>query len=396
MAESSHGGLSAPPVSGLGNFKGVMLCNRPSDEPAAKLNSGGDGSAPFKSMISATHNEQLGLQPCKSAEPSSGGVKKRGPSAALRQHVRWLRELEEQMRGEREQVEDEDKEAQSRKERLRAAADRHREGVRAMLAERDGTTGDADAAQKPSSAPAAPQRKSKPSKPLWAMTAKEKDSFEEEEGDDLIAFAEGLDFDKYVGDLEFRQGVEALRDRAGRLQKEQDTFKDALVADFNAAVDDDEGQSTSVGSPRSLKLDDGIDGQSLLDAKSEYSTTSSRRSKGESRRRGDGQQDWDSSTACGDERAQVNQDTRDIAAVVMESAPQIKQIHSKDSVQRIIEKARAKEKTGPTTTEDLVAVMRADGPTPAPVITSSEDTQQRLHKPVDPSQLPYLYRSPAI
>mmetsp|Transcript_52905 Transcript_52905/g.133665 ORF Transcript_52905/g.133665 Transcript_52905/m.133665 type:complete len:396 (+) Transcript_52905:82-1269(+) len=392
-ADLSHGALSAPPVSGLGNFKGVMLCNRPSDEPAAKLNGGGDGPAPFKSMIAATHGEQLGLPPCKSTEPSAGGVKKRGPSAALRQHVRWLRELEDQMRGERDQVEEEERQNEERKHRMRAAAERHREGVRAMMAERDAGM---DSGAKPASAPAVPRgdatRKSKPAKPLWAMTEKEKENFEDDEGDDLIAFAEQLDFDKYVGDLEFRQGVEALKDRAGKLQKEQEAFKDALVADFNAMVDDDEGKSTSVGSPRSLKLDDGIDGQSLLDAKSEYSTAS-RRSRGEARYR-DRQLDWDASTSCGDDRPQVDQEVKDVASAVMESAPQIRQIHSKESVQRIIEKAREKQSGG--TTEDLIESMRRSGPTPAPVITSSEDTQQRLHKPVDPSQLPYLYRSPAI
>jgi len=389
-AESSHGGLSAPPVGGLGNFKGVMLCNRPSDEPAAKLHGGGDGPTPFKSMISATHNEQLGLPPCKSAEPSTGGVKKRGPSAALRQHVRWLRELEDQMRGERDQVEGEDRENEARRQRMKAAAERHREGVRAMMAERD-----AAAAEQPrsSSAPGPDAtRKNKQAKPLWAMTSKEKDNFEEEEADHLIAFAEGLDFDKYVGDLEFRQGVEALRDRAGKLQKEQEAFKDALVADFNATVDDDEGQSTSVGSPRSLKLDDGIDGQSLLDAKSEYSTAS-RRSKGEARY-GGGAPEWDASTSCGDDRQHVDHEVKSVASAVMESHSQIRAIHSKESVARIVERAKEKQQGG--TTEDLIESMRKSGPTPAPVITSSEDTQQRLHKPVDPSQLPYLYRSPAI
>merc|ERR1719379_3055075 len=92
--------------------------------------------------------------------------------------------------------------------------------------------------------------KTKPAaKPLWAMTEQEKDEFEEGAADDLIDFAEGLDYDKFIGDLEFKQGLEALRDRAGKLSKEQNSFKDALIQDFNAsnADEDDEDQSTAVG-----------------------------------------------------------------------------------------------------------------------------------------------------
>merc|ERR1719410_1795828 len=103
------------------------------------------------------------------------------------------------------------------------------------------------------------------------MTEQEKDKFEEAEGDDLINFAENLDFDKFVGDLEFRQGLDALKDRAGKLKREQDSFKDELLANFNASIDEDEDYeaSTNAGS-----LEDGIDGQSLLG--SEYSVASSR------------------------------------------------------------------------------------------------------------------------
>merc|ERR1719378_1466416 len=57
------------------------------------------------------------------------------------------------------------------------------------------------------------------SKPLWAMTQQEKESFEEEEADSLINFAEGLDYDKYVGDMEFKEALEALKDRPASWQR---------------------------------------------------------------------------------------------------------------------------------------------------------------------------------
>merc|ERR1711904_108392 len=99
------------------------------------------------------------------------------------------------------------------------------------------------------------------------MTEMEKEQHQEQEASELISFAEDLDFDKYIGDLEFRQNLEVMKDRAGKLEKEQASFKEELCAEFNA---DDE--STAVGSPRnnedalsclegsSLGISEGVDG----------------------------------------------------------------------------------------------------------------------------------------
>merc|ERR1719389_603540 len=62
---------------------------------------------PFRSTISATEGEQIGLTPCKRMERTE--VKARGPSAALRRHVRWLKELQGQMNEDKAQVEEEEK-----------------------------------------------------------------------------------------------------------------------------------------------------------------------------------------------------------------------------------------------------------------------------------------------
>merc|ERR1719253_1562397 len=134
------------------------------------------------------------------------------------------------------------------------------------------------------------------SKPLWAMTQQEKESFEEEEADSLINFAEGLDYDKYVGDLEFKEALDALKDRAGRLAKVSDSFKDDLVRDFNAMVGDDlEERSTSAGGS-AIDLEEGIEGASILgDLRSEGG---GRRRAAEERMNADGRPEWDTSTQC--------------------------------------------------------------------------------------------------
>lgn len=353
-----EGGIDAPPPpSGLGNFKGVMLCNRPNDD--SKMAS--DMKEPFRSAVAQT--SELGLTPMRNFEPT---VKKRGPSAALRRHVRWLRELQEQMREDRHQVEQEGQDEEEKKQKLKATFDKHREAVRGMMKERDDKKREEQAAAKAEKAAKAAEAKAKSaetsmlseiahapvSKPLWAMTEQEKDHFEEEEADDLINFVENLDFDKFVGDLEFRQALGALKDRTGKLKKEQDAFKDELLANFNASYDDDDEASTAAGS---AKLEDGVDGQSVFgDLKSEYSVASSRRSRKEGRE--NVQKDWDNSTNAED-RPAVDQEVKEMAEAVLEANPKFRAIHSGASVQKIIEKVRGDQ----AVEVNLVDHMRLEG-----------------------------------
>jgi len=397
-----------PPVGGLGNFKGVMLCNRPADDPTSQLQSG-DGPVPFRSMVSAAHGEQLGLTPCKTFEPQ---VKTRGPSAALRRHVRWLKELQGQMQEERNEVEAEEGANQDREKRMKDVFADHREGVREMYRQRqeemdaEEAALDAEKRTKREAEKAAKAAKKaakegavaavavpKKVKPLWAMTEMEKERFDEDDADNLISFAENLDYDKMLGDLDFRQKLGALKDRSNKLQKEQDAFKDSLVADFNALADDEERSTSSGGSPRSgiARLEDGIDGHGLLgDLQSEYSVCSSRRDKEKEAK----PLDWDSSTQC-DEYDKVDAEVRNAVDAVLESNTAMRGIHSKGSVQRIIEKAKERIGSEPPA-KDIYELMRREGAAPVPVITASADTQNKLYKPVDPSMLPYLYRSPAV
>eukprot|EP00927_Polykrikos_kofoidii_P029535 TRINITY_DN25539_c0_g1_i1.p1 TRINITY_DN25539_c0_g1~~TRINITY_DN25539_c0_g1_i1.p1 ORF type:complete len:438 (-),score=99.36 TRINITY_DN25539_c0_g1_i1:280-1482(-) len=386
-----------PPVGGLGNFKGVMLCNRPSDDPSQGRGEG--ANQPFRSMIASTHGEQLGLTPCRNYEPS---VKTRGPSAALRRHVKWLKELQGQMQEERDQVEAEEQDTAARERRMKEVFHKHREGVRQMMEERNAAEAaelqaqrEARKAQREGSMYNTSKKKG-PQKPQWAMTDKERDDVEEGEADELINFAESLDYDKFIHDVEFRDGVAAMKDRAGKLKKEQEAFKDALIRDYSAQLEDEEGSTSAGGSPRSSKhLEDGLEGHSVLgDLRSEYSV-GSRRSRGADRYDAEGRVNWDSSTNAGDDRPQVDNDMKDAADAILESNTMMRQIHSKDSVLKMLEKQRERAKQD-AMAGDLTEMMRREGPAPVPVITTSSDTQNRLHKPTDPSLLPYLYRSPAI
>jgi len=380
---------AAPPPVGLGNFKGVMLCNRPTDDSGGKAVASSDEPAPWRAPGIAA-GDKLGLTPCKTYEPS---VKKRGSSAALRRHVRWLKELQGQMKEERDQVEQEDLLEADKKEQMKAVFDAHRDAVRQMMQDRSkdwvDPARDPEKHAKIKSEREAKKAAKQAAKPLWAMTQQEKESFEEGEADDLITFAENLDYDKYVGDLEFKEGLAALKDRAGKLAKISDSFKDDLVASFNEMVGDDlEERSTSAGG--SVDLEDGIEGASALGDLVSLGGTRRKRLPGE-RLNEHGRPEWEGSTQCDTETRKVDTEARDTAAFVLENAPQMKAVHSKESMTKLIQKVKAENPPA-----NLIEAMEREGGAPCPVIVASSDTQNRLFKEVDPSQLPYLYRSPAV
>ena len=101
------GGGDKPSVS-IGNYKGVMLCNRPFagvSAAARKAGEASDGKVPFKSAV--FNQEQLGLNPAKKihAAPANARPKK---ETALDKHKRWLhdaKQAKERMLREQEETE---------------------------------------------------------------------------------------------------------------------------------------------------------------------------------------------------------------------------------------------------------------------------------------------------
>lgn len=61
-------------------------------------------------------------------------------------------------------------------------------------------------------------------RPAWALTETAAETAVEEkeldDEDDLLSFAEGLDFDRYIGDMEVRTVMDRLRQRIAEMEKE--------------------------------------------------------------------------------------------------------------------------------------------------------------------------------
>eukprot|EP00930_Biecheleria_cincta_P082970 TRINITY_DN72607_c0_g1_i1.p1 TRINITY_DN72607_c0_g1~~TRINITY_DN72607_c0_g1_i1.p1 ORF type:complete len:316 (-),score=90.94 TRINITY_DN72607_c0_g1_i1:185-1132(-) len=300
--------VSGLPVSvpGLGNYKGVMLCNRPSslDFPGSK----DQAVKPFRSRIPDTVGDALGLIR-KRPEPMEHEVKQRGPSAALRRHCQWIKELQAQVKEDHALADQEDRAAEERKAKMQEVFKKQRDAIRLIKMGHNARPDELESVLKPKAS------KKPTSKPLWAMTEAEREEKEDFDAEDLINFAENLDYDEYVHDLEFRECLAAITDRAKKLQREQDAFKDSLLREFN---EDDEA----------------ADSVAPLGGHSRHAA---QRGRGVEDR-----EDWDASTVCSEDRASEDSAARHLADQAWKDG-QLKGVHSKNSIKKLVEQAQQRE-----------------------------------------------------
>jgi hypothetical protein len=389
------------PPSGLGNFKGVMLCNRPEEGPTAAE----AGPRPFKSAVAPSYGEQLGLNP---PPKEQGEVSKstKPVNEALVRHKVWVKELAAHVAETKKEETLVTTKENERNQAVVSFCEKQREQVKGLkeLAKKAGKEINREDLAK------AVQGKLK--KPKWALTQDAVEELDEEEAVELLDFADNLNFDEYMNDLGFREGIAALKGRAGKLQKEQNDFKNMLVAQFNEAEGDEEEGDAEAGEAGDEE-EMAIEGDAVFDEDQMSMMTSHTGVSQEDRKyrhRGD---DWDSSTRTS-ESMSVDPEELEFSKRALRDNPEMAKVHSAASVQKIAEKvkqekeaeaaaaaqAKAVEDAQKKIVRDakvaeMVAAMSAEKAPPAPLIqVHVEDA--RCNKPVDPSMLPYLYRSPAI
>lgn len=127
------------------------------------------------------------------------------------------------------------------KEILRETKDEKDSKDAPMDSSSKGEADDDRAAQAKHTSSSNSQLHSKQSKPAWAMTEKaadnQREELQEQEENLLLDFAQSLDFDKYIGDIEVQTMMERLRKRITELEKEvvQEELRSA-DADSRAAL----------------------------------------------------------------------------------------------------------------------------------------------------------------
>ena len=473
MGSSSMGGGSAPAVS-IGNYKGVMLCNRPFAGVAAAAHGarGSDGKKqPFRSAV--VPHEALGLNPAREQRRVGGINPKKNKNSALSRHKRWLHQLQkakdqfradaeakqqaeedarrkfaEQQAALRAQVRETLEEAVDQAEKELAMQDARREKLARDRDERRrrreeekavneiqyeskyndggenvGNVGEGmiereerlerEAAQrqqikenaedskwfddegksrggedKDSALSRAQQKKlQQRDKPAWAMTAEAKEAAEDQEADELLDFANNLDIDEYLDDLEVRAALEAVQDRVLRLRKEKEKMdaEDAAVARESKYA---EMENEFEGKEQEPLVDYGTGPQRLPLGGARLKQ---QRIAGRALTR-DALAELDS--GGGDEGDLETRSVRSAQSVLSE-VKSLRGIHSARSLAQLT-KQTAKE-MGLVAPSRMPVIQESQEPFVPPKIVVHNDTEglrDEIRK--QPGQLPYMHRNPAV
>jgi hypothetical protein len=247
MAADGGTGAPFPPIN---NYKGVMLCDRPS-----AVDAGHDKPAPFTSAV--VPPEQLGLNPCKKMTVYTNALKDKDTESALYKHKQYLSRLQKDIRAHKANEAAEIEEGGERRKRFIERSAQLRDAIRCGLLGPDGEGGEEEPSapapvfEPPAEAPAEPAAPTIPpiknfdkagppkvaadllQRPAWALNeeeAEEKDALQEEvDIDDLLDFVEGLDFEEYIDDFEVQQALEIMKSRVTRIDTQRSDLPDGEV-----------------------------------------------------------------------------------------------------------------------------------------------------------------------
>eukprot|EP01012_Entosiphon_sulcatum_P061494 TRINITY_DN870_c0_g1_i1.p1 TRINITY_DN870_c0_g1~~TRINITY_DN870_c0_g1_i1.p1 ORF type:complete len:364 (+),score=65.95 TRINITY_DN870_c0_g1_i1:72-1163(+) len=260
--------LSEPPIRsahiGTQAYRGVLLCEQPrAAAPAAAT------SDPFVVGRSERLTNDLGLHRARDAEGEAAANRpsRRKEETALTKHRKLIHELERARQEERATLAQAQNEAETRAKQFREEQHKFRNEI---LNRGSGSGSDQDTAPRhptpPKAVPVAaavqarPRRLSSSSssarsnsgrrkptnkpKPKWAMTEDEALDAELEETAQLALFAENLDYDEYLKDMDIQAALEAIKEKVETLSEGCDNDKEDAASDATEHVP--RGNTTSL------------------------------------------------------------------------------------------------------------------------------------------------------
>lgn len=205
-------------------------------------------------------------------------------------------------------------------------------------------------------------------KPTWALTEKQVEEIKEKDVDNLLDFAYKLDYDKYIEDFEVRQALEVLKDRIQELKKDPN-WRENFDIIHNKDLEEEKLLDTNNDKLPEIKsiVSQGKSIKSIVDTVQELKE-----------KKKEEKPEWDKSVKSVDKINVEEKAARQIATQILENAPQLKGIHSKTSLQRILEREGRVRLT--KRTEPQIVIIKDEG----------------IIRGIDPSNLPYLHRNEAI
>jgi hypothetical protein len=266
----------------------------------------------------------------------------------------------------------------------------------------------APVSSRPSASTTTTKKSSKQSsKPGWARTEAEDEDFMDAEADSLLSFAAGLDYDKYMDDLEVREAIAFVKERVKNLEESKQSEQ---------AEEEERQRLIQAGELEEVMVPD--DSKPLDENGQPQMKKIVRRTKRAPRQAQtfaaqEGGEEWNASTV-----ADGAQSERDRAAqqdaltkTVLDSNRAMRNVHSSASVRAIVEKEKSSASvggagagTGATTLRRSQLASVSEGPNPIshpvqlrpPVITTIHEKEANTQKGPNPSTLPFLYRHPGI
>lgn len=232
LLESKNGGPS------IGNYKGVMLCNRPFGGVSGALKSNEVGVKAFGcGVVPAEIGAHVSL-----ASKERHKIKRPKKESALTKHRKWLAELQNTKDRLEYEYAMEMQAKQDQKDKFKKQEKSLRQTSRAILHAEDGSElPQSDEKEPENNSPTVQQeakdakdtevkKMKKVNKPAWAMASTAGNSAEDDEladliGDkdemeDLLGFAKTLDYDRYMNDMEVKLMMEQVRKRILDLERQ--------------------------------------------------------------------------------------------------------------------------------------------------------------------------------
>lgn len=414
---SSFGGMGGGddwPKASIGNYKGVMLCNRPNEVGGPRKADRTGPGVPFNSRVQ--NDEPIGWNPTKKLLPRDLKRKKKvDPNNALLKHKKFLKGLEEQKVREKEEKEREDAEKEDKVNKFKENAEKQRKKIQDLkktggnVAEGNGVGEEeyeeysperpsevvaarpaklteenlkkSEAALSQKSKPASKQ--SKAARPAWALTEKDVEDQKEKEIDDLLEFAYELDYEKYMDDFEVRQALAIIKDRVNEIKKDSDwktkmaqEWNDAAVAEVReAAVKRQAAAEGDMETRSAITYNSSKTAASKKSLRSQVLEAIAEEGRGNA-------VEWDRSTKGGDvKKSAEDRIAQRLATEVLRDNAKLRGVHSANSIKKLLEKEAKK-------------MLNNGEPYKGPVVSVIKEKE--IKDEVDPSYLPYLHKNPAI
>ncbi|CAM9619489.1 unnamed protein product [Discosporangium mesarthrocarpum] len=423
------GGNISAAAGSIGNYKGVMLCNRPFAGAAAAAKGCELNTASGKEVfVTGKVKSEIGLTK-KNIQKDKLLRKRVKQETALTRHKKWLADLQLTKQALEEQYMEDMKRKEESKQKFmqREACMRQRARELAHEAKSDEGGGDTshcpmssleEDAKKSSMLPAEFGRRDIPegkkpaeedaecrsrvdptelreaekrrkkngqcAKPMWAMTETRAEvdilTREEDEVEELLEFTKGLDFEKYIRDAEVQSMIDQVKKRIMEIESQPEVDED-----------DNGGGESDCNDKGGRRLNDE---ESILEARILKLTDKNLRKLGERGvKEGGAGAGCDVGPVAATNNNQEEDDNMSIARTAMsEGGRSVRSIHSTRSLAAVAERVReglalepremAEAKEGPV--EDIV------------VVTHKDDGGLRLGGKNNVSNLPYIRRNPAL